>query len=175
MVYLETERLLFRDHEPPDLEAYCAIESDPVYRAPQLVHPRVELERSFREWMHPKPMGLRATVLKSTNSYIGRCGLYPLRDDDNTVVEGEAQIAFYIGREYWGRGLATEAARAFVQHGFEQLNLKRIQAGINANNAASLRVVEKLGFRWTRSGEGSGNRWHEFELLNPHYQSQSQA
>ena len=116
-------------------------------------------------------MGLRATILKSTSMYIGRCGLYPLRDDDNTVVEGEAQIAFYIGREYWGHGFATEAARAFVQHGFEQLNLRRIQAGINTNNAASLRVVEKLGFRWTRSGEGSGNRWHEFELLNPHYLS----
>ena len=174
MIYLETERLLFRDHLPEDLEAYCAIESDPVYRAPQLVHPRVEQERSFREsWMIPKPMGLRATVFKPTNTYIGRCGLYPLRDDNNTLVTDEAQIAFYLARAYWGRGLATEAARAFVQHGFEQLNLRRIQAGINADNAASIRVVEKLGFKRTRSGENSGVRWHEFELLNPRYRSPS--
>ena len=57
MHVLETERLLFRDHEDADIEPYCEMESDPEYRAPQRVHPREELERSFREgWLSPKPM-----------------------------------------------------------------------------------------------------------------------
>ena len=81
MVRLETERLLFRDHEPGDLEAYCAMESDSLYRAPQPVHPRAELERSFRNvWLVPKTLALRATVFKADNQYIGRCGLYPFRN-----------------------------------------------------------------------------------------------
>jgi len=168
MSILETELLLFRPHQESDLEPFCEMESDPVYRSPQGVHPRTELERSFREgWMRPKSMGLLATVYKPEGRYIGRCGLYPLRNDANEVVPGEALIAFYLARPYWGRGLATEAGRAFIAHGFGQLGLSRIEAGINAKNLASIRVIEKLGFSWVRSGEGGGSSWHEYELRNP--------
>ncbi len=168
MFRLETERLLFRDHETGDLDAYCAMESDPEYRWPQEVHPRAELERSFREtWLTPKALGLWATVLKPGGGYIGRCGLYPLRDDAGIIIKNEALIAFYLAREYWGRGLATEAGLAIVAHGFDRVGLRRIEAGVNAENIASIRVIEKLGFNWVRSGEGGGSRWHEFELRNP--------
>lgn len=164
---VETERLLFRDHEPDDLEPYCAMESDPLYRAPQRVHPRAELERSFREtWLVPKPLALRATVFKPDNRYIGRCGLYPFRNESNAIVDGEAVLAFYLARDYWGRGIASEAGQAFVRHGFETLGLRKIHAGMNALNMASIRVIEKLGFTRVRSGEGGGNRWHDYELVN---------
>jgi [ribosomal protein S5]-alanine N-acetyltransferase len=169
MTRLETKRLLFRDHEPADLEPYCAMESDAQYRFPQRVHPRAELERSFREaWLVPKPMGLLATVYKPDGFYIGRCGLYPFRNERNEIVPQEAFIAFYLARPYWGRGLATEAGTAFVKHGFDVLRLKRIEAGINANNHASIRVIEKLGFRWVRSGGTDTARWHDYELHNLH-------
>lgn len=168
MVRLESARLLFRDHEPDDLEPFCAIESDPMYRAPQPVHPRPELERSFREtWLTVKPMGLLATVFKEDGRYIGRCGLYPYRTDGGAIVPNEAWIAFYLARSHWGHGLATEAGRTFVDHGFGPLALNRIHAGINAANGGSLRVIQKLGFRLVRSGEGGGNRWHDFELVRP--------
>ena len=168
VIYLETERLFFRDHQPDDLEAYCAMESDPVYRSPQVVHPRAEIERSFREAiMTPKPLGLRATVFKPDNLYVGRCGLYPFRTDEGDLVPDEAFIAFYIARPYWGRGIATEAARAWVQHGFDTLGLRRIVAGVNAANVASARVVEKLGFRRFRSGGDETTRWNDFELVRP--------
>lgn len=167
MVRLETERLLFRDHEPGDLEAYCAMESDPLYRAPQRVHPRAELERSFREvWLVHKPLALRATVFKADKRYIGRCGLYPFRNESDAIVAGEAVLAFYLARDYWGRGIASEAGQAFVRHGFETLGLRKIYAGMNAGNMASIRVIEKLGFTRVRSGEGGGNRWHDYELVS---------
>ena len=165
MIYLETDRLLFRDHVEGDLEPYCEMESDHIYRAPQQVHPRAELERSFRESaMQPKELGLRATVYRPDGQYIGRCGLYPRRDDDGVLVPGEAVLAFYLARPYWGRGLATEAGRAFVEHGFRTLGLSRIVAGTNVKNLASNRVLKKLGFVHTRSGEGGGERWHDYEL-----------
>jgi RimJ/RimL family protein N-acetyltransferase len=165
---LETERLLFRNHVEADLEPFCEIEADPEYRWPQKVHPRAELERSFREcWMLPKPMGLLAAVLKPENRYIGRCGLYPNRGENNVVIPGEAQLAFYLARPYWGRGLATEASRAFIQRGFGVLGLSRIEASANADNAASNRVLQKLGFKLIRSGHGGGSFWHDYELRNP--------
>lgn len=81
-------------------------------------------------------------------------------------MSGEAVLAFYLARPFWGRGLATEAGRAFVDCGFRVLKLARIVAGMNAKNAASIRVVEKLGFQWLRSGEGGGSGWHKYELRN---------
>jgi [ribosomal protein S5]-alanine N-acetyltransferase len=168
MVRLETERLIFRDHEPADLEPYCDMESDPMYRAPQPVHPRQELERSFRDtWMRPKSMGLLATVFKPEAVYIGRAGLYPFRTGRDEIVPDEATLAFYLARPYWGRGLATEAGRAFLEYGFRELGLTNIHAGMSAANLASQRVIEKLGFTWVRSGGDATTRWHDYELRPP--------
>ena len=161
-------RLVFRDHEPADLEPYCEMESDQIYRAHQPVHPREELERSFREtWMTPKKMGLLATVFKEDGRYIGRTGLYPHRTEEGVIVPGEATLAFYLARPYWGRGLATEAGKAFIEYGFRDLGLVKIHAGMNAANLASVRVIEKLGFSWVRSGGDATTKWHDYELVNP--------
>jgi ribosomal-protein-alanine N-acetyltransferase len=168
MVRLETARLIFRDHEPADLEPYCEMESDQVYRAHQPVHPREELERSFKDSALPrKELGLLATVFKEDGRYVGRTGLYPHRTEDGVIVPGEATLAFYLARPYWGRGIATEAGRAFIEHGFRDLGLKKIYAGMNAANKASQRVIEKLGFRWLRSGGDSTTQWHDYELIRP--------
>jgi ribosomal-protein-alanine N-acetyltransferase len=168
MIHLETERLLFRDHEPLDLEPYCEMESDARYRWPQPVHPRAELERSFeRTWLPPKEMALLATVYKPNGRYIGRCGLYPLRGPDDIVIPGAANLAYYLARPYWGQGLATEAARAFVDYGFSRLGLARIEAGMNTRHVASVRIVEKLGFTRIASGGGGGETWYQYELRRP--------
>jgi ribosomal-protein-alanine N-acetyltransferase len=171
MALLETERLLFRPHVAADLEAYCAMESDPVNRAPQPVHPRWELERNFRErLLPPKPLGLMATVIKAEGRYIGRCGLYPHRLSHGDIAPGEAVLAFYLDRAYWGRGLATEAGRAFVRYGFETLHLTRILAAANIDNLASNRAIQKSGLIHTHSGGGGvggGKWWHAYELRNP--------
>jgi ribosomal-protein-alanine N-acetyltransferase len=176
MIILETERLLFRAHEEADLDSFCEMMADPEFRrlSGGKPLPREEAEKSFRSivigqevWLRPKPMGLLATVFKPEGRYIGRCGLYPHRGEENEVIPGEAQLAYYLARPYWGRGLATEAGRAFIQYGFGELGLSRIEAGGNAKNLASIRVIQKLGFVWLRSGEGGGNAWHDYELRSP--------
>jgi ribosomal-protein-alanine N-acetyltransferase len=176
MMILETERLLFRTHEKADLEAYCEIMADPDFRrlSGGKPLPREDAEKSFRTilvgqeaWLQPQPMGLFATVFKPEHRYIGRCGLYPSRDDANMIIPGEAVLAYYLARPYWGRGLATEAGRAFVEYGFTKLGVSRIVAGANSANIASNRVLEKLGFAWVRSGGSDENKWHDYVLCNP--------
>jgi hypothetical protein len=105
MIILETERLLFRPHEPGDREAYCAMEQDAEVRryiggAPRT---REAAEAKFLATLHPTPGLLRlwATVLKATGIYIGRCGVYPHIEND-TAVPGEGVLAFYFARPYWG-------------------------------------------------------------------------
>ena len=56
-----------------------------------------------------------------------------------------AEIHYSILPKYWGNGYATEAVKALIKYGFEELNLHRIEAGVATENAASIRVLEKVG------------------------------
>jgi RimJ/RimL family protein N-acetyltransferase len=80
---------------------------------------------------------------RDTGVFLGRCGLRPEEGS------GETEIAYAFARHAWGRGIATEAARAVVQHGFDA-GLTRIVACALAENAPSLRVLEKVGMRRVR-------------------------
>jgi ribosomal-protein-alanine N-acetyltransferase len=61
-----------------------------------------------------------------------------------------AELGYWLGESYWGRGIATRAVRAIIQWAFESLALERIQARVFDSNVASCRVLEKAGF--TREG-----------------------
>ncbi|RIV27027.1 N-acetyltransferase [Fibrisoma montanum] len=76
--------------------------------------------------------------------FAGTVGLVPQPD----VYRRTAEIGYWLGEPYWGRGIATEAVRQIVAVGFsEQPELVRIQAGIFSSNPASMRVLAKNGFQ----------------------------
>ena len=170
MIVLESERLVFRSHEAGDLEAFCAMEGDAEVRRYVGGAPRTREVAEQKFWNGPMVpvtgrLAMWATVLKPEGSYVGRCGLYPhLKGEDR--VPDEAVLGFYLARAFWGRGLATEAGRTFVNFGFGELGLKRIVTAVDTRNAASVRVLEKLGFVVERFEEGPRSFYH-FELLRP--------
>jgi ribosomal-protein-alanine N-acetyltransferase len=168
-VVLETERLIFRQHVLADLDAFCTMEADPDFRryVGGRPRPREEAERRFMEGaLKPAPnrMAMWASVLKSTGQYIGRCGVYPHFNDEGGVYEGEGAIGLYIATEYWGRGYATEAGRAFVKFGFDELKLNRIVTAIDSRNEVSVYVIEKLGFELVRTEVGEYRSFHHYSL-----------
>ncbi len=59
------------------------------------------------------------------------------------------EIGYWFGVRYWGRGYATEAAQALVDHAFGDLGREVLHAGARVSNPASRRVLEKCGFQWT--------------------------
>ncbi len=61
---------------------------------------------------------------------------------------GKAEMGYWIGREFWGRGLVTEAARLIMRFGFEEVGLERIFALVMHPNRASSKVLERLGFSY---------------------------
>jgi ribosomal-protein-alanine N-acetyltransferase len=167
MWVLESERLGFRPHEVADLEAFCAMEMDAEVRRYVGGAPRTREAAEERFWgraMQPAEgrLAMWATVLKSEGQYVGRCGLYPNMDAAGRVAE--AVLGFYLAREFWGRGLASEAGRAFVAFGFDELKLVRIVTAVQAGNAASVRVLEKLGFVLVRHEAGPRSFFYHFEL-----------
>lgn len=165
MIILESERLLFRDHMIADLEPFCAMEADPEFRRYVGGRPRSheEAEEKFRSVYLPKRRnrrGLWATVYKPDGAYIGYCGVYGQKPD-------EGVLAYYIARPYWGRGLATEAARAFVRFAFDELKVDRLVTSVEVGNERSMRVLEKLGFAWVRRENGDPRTFDHFVLVNP--------
>ena len=67
--------------------------------------------------------------------------------------EGPApELGYWLGVPYWGRGYATEAVRALIDHAFAELGHDALQAGARVTNPASRRVLEKCGFQWTGVG-----------------------
>jgi RimJ/RimL family protein N-acetyltransferase len=75
-------------------------------------------------------------------------------------IEGEraqAEMGYWIGKPWWGNGFATEAARAMMDYCFRDCGIRRITCGHFADNAASARVIAKLGFRRV----GTSTQWCE--------------
>jgi ribosomal-protein-alanine N-acetyltransferase len=85
--------------------------------------------------------GRWALIHKPDKKLIGWCGLAPLDKTD------EIEIGYGIAKEYWGRGLTTEAAAATIRYGFEELKLNQIVAVAMPENIASRRIMEKIGMR----------------------------
>ena len=88
--------------------------------------------------------------------FVGGVGLEPQED----VYRVTAEIGYWLGEPFWGRGIATRAVTALTRWGFETLELERIEARVFATNPASIRVLEKAGFelegRLRRSAIKSG-------------------
>jgi [ribosomal protein S5]-alanine N-acetyltransferase len=168
LAVLETERLLFRPHLMGDMDAYCAMEMDADVRRYVGGRPRTrdEAEKRFMGTLAPVTDNLHmwATIYKPEGRYIGRCGIYPHFNDESKPIPGEAALGLYIAKDYWRRGLATEAGRAFVDFGFKKLNINRIVTAIDARNDASVRVIEKLRFTLYRKEEGNLRSFYHYEL-----------
>lgn len=73
---------------------------------------------------------------------VGAIGLRPGED----VHRASAEIGYWLGEEFWNRGISTEAVKAVTAHAFEKLEMVRVHAEVFAWNTASMRVLEKAGF-----------------------------
>ena len=177
---LITERLALREFVEADWAAVLAYQTDARYlryypwneRTPADARAFVGM---FLEWQREEPRRRfqLAVTLKSNGALIGNCGLRRKRDND-----WEADIGFELAPQHWGRGYATEAARAMVTFGFQEVALYRISSWCIADNAASARVLERLGFgqegRLRRNERFKGRWWDTllYALLRDEWEAQ---
>lgn len=132
---------------PEDVEGLLTIFGDPKVMASfgGILFDRAQMERWVRrnlEHQERYGYGLFAVVHKADRRLIGDCGLEHLEDD-----APEAELGYDLRSDYWGRGLATEAAAAVRDHAFQALELPRLFSLIRHGNVASRRVAEKIGMR----------------------------
>jgi RimJ/RimL family protein N-acetyltransferase len=146
-----TPRLLLRSWRDADVEQLAAIYADPesvrYLRYHDLEGTRAQVERFKAHW-EQHGFGLWAVEHRETGRFIGRIGL--MHHDDWTASPHDAEVGWVIARDLWGQGLASEGGAAALAFG-SQLGLKRFISIAHVDNAASQRVMEKLGL--ARQGE----------------------
>jgi [ribosomal protein S5]-alanine N-acetyltransferase len=146
---IESNRLLLRQLMPEDAPDFFACQSDPeVFR-----YNRRSEETSLESATHTlnilfqrhqeRTMLSWAIVLKENQRFIGRFQMEEWSDEDH-----RAAVGYLLGRQYWGKGYATEALRAVIAYLFEQTTVNRIDAVTWRENSASARVMEKAGMRF---------------------------
>jgi RimJ/RimL family protein N-acetyltransferase len=142
-----TARLLLRQWRESDRVPFAALNADeetmrflggPVTRAVSDGY----VNRTCAQW-ESDGFGKWAVELVETGAFIGTLGLQRVRFD--AAFTPAVEIAWRMTRAFWGRGLATEAARAAVDYGFQELGLSEIIAMTVPANRASRAVMERLG------------------------------
>jgi [ribosomal protein S5]-alanine N-acetyltransferase len=144
---LETPRLYLREMTPEDAELAYLLNSDPEviqytgddpFESVEEAKTFLENYASYRTY----GFGRWGVILKETNEYLGWCGLKYTPELD------EFDIGYRLMKKFWGKGYATEAAEACIKLGFEQFNMQTIVGRAMPANAASVRVLQKIGLTY---------------------------
>jgi RimJ/RimL family protein N-acetyltransferase len=154
MFFLATNRLKFRCWTDDDLSLARTLWGDPrvTHFLSMTSADAAVTERLQREIARQKQFGLQywPTFLIENDALVGCCGLQPYKD----IFE----LGFHLRPEFWGKGIALEAAHGVMKYGFYALGATELFAGHHPENMASKKVLEKLGFVYTGDAvyEGSG-------------------
>ena len=148
---IETERLIFRPFTEEDLPKLIEQRSDPdVNRylggpARQNAEALATRLRFYMDCYDKFGFGSCAMLWRETGEMIGTAGIQPLEDT------GEIEVGYSIIKPYWGLGIGTEAAKGWMEYGFNTAGLERIVAIAVEENTASRRIMEKLGMKYEKT------------------------
>jgi ribosomal-protein-alanine N-acetyltransferase len=162
---LETERLLVRPWAAGDRDAFAAMARDRelmryVHGGTPFSDEEIDefLVRQARQFAELQ-VCMGAVVEKERNAVVGVAGAQPLG------TTGDLEIGWWLAREVWGRGYATEAGGAAMRHVLGTLGKPRVVAIIDPGNEASKRVVGRLGMRYDRRATGAELGYRKPEIV----------
>jgi ribosomal-protein-alanine N-acetyltransferase len=168
-IFAETDRLFLREILLSDKNGMYELDTDPLvhkYLGNQLVVNMKQTEEVIafiRKQYIDNGTGRLAVVKKDTNEFIGWAGLKLVRDSYNNHTN-YYEVGYRFIQRYWGKGYATEAARASVDYGFERLKLNEIYAMADAGNIASRVVLERTGLHYVEKFDLNGNLHDWFKI-----------
>jgi ribosomal-protein-alanine N-acetyltransferase len=169
---IETERLLLREFLSTDDKGMFELDSNPnvhKYLGNKPVT-HIDESRAYIEFVHQQykdfGTGRWAVILKESNTFIGWSGIKFITESINNHKDFY-EIGYRFIEEYWGKGYATEAGKAFIDYAFNEMKVEAIYAYADKGNAGSRNTLEKLGLKYVNSfilDEGE-EVW--YELKNP--------
>lgn len=149
---METERLILRHFTLQDAKNVQRLAGDKAIADGTCYIPHPYEDGMAEKWIiehrgacEKGEQAIFAITTKETNGLIGAVGLMLHKE------EFQAELGYWIGRLFWGRGFATEAAQTIIKYGFEKHCLSSIYADCFQWNVASIKVIQKIGMKWKRS------------------------
>jgi ribosomal-protein-alanine N-acetyltransferase len=152
---LRTPRLLLRQWRDDDLDPFALLCADPEvmrhFTRPQTRAESDGFARRSAELIEQQGWGRWAVEVAGVAPFVGFVGLAQVRFEAGFTPAVE--VGWRLAREHWGRGYATEAARAALAHGFEAIGLDEIVSFTTVANGRSRRVMERLGMTHDAAGD----------------------
>ena len=155
---LETERLVLRAFRPGDYEAHASMLADPLVTRylgdgkPLDRHDAWRVLATIIGHWELRGYGLWALTRRGDDRMIGRVGFM------NPEGWPGFEVGWTLARAAWGNGYATEAARRALEYAFDVLGEEKVISVIHPENAASIRVAEKIGERFDRTEDVRGQK-----------------
>ncbi|UYZ59902.1 GNAT family N-acetyltransferase [Hymenobacter latericus] len=167
----ETRNLTLRRITPDDFDIYYLLNTEPQIMATIGPPKSAEVVRQYLDNMAADyerwpNMGRFLTIEKASGEVVGLHLLKPL--DQTELIE----VGYRLLPAFWGRGYATEMAKALVQYGFEQLNLPQVVGITTDANIASQHVLEKCGLRFQGMAYYYGAEQRFYSADNPNLPAQ---
>ena len=168
---LETDRLILRELQLSDAEAFFAMDSNPIVhqylwnKPVQKIEETIEIIAFVRKQYIDNGIGRFAMISKDTNEFIGWAGLKLNTEEVNNKVNFY-DIGYRLDEKFWGKGYASEATFAWLKYAFETMNIKTMEAAAHTKNAASNRILQKIGMQMTEQYLEDGISWNWYQLEN---------
>lgn len=161
---MESERLFFRRYEKKDKDDFINLFTDEAVMkyVGEGVLTRVEAEAFWKklfETLYPQNFNIWAIFAKKDAGYVGHAGIYP-----RPTRQQDWEFVYFLQRESWGEGFATEIARRVIDYGFEELNLSEVFATVDDVHRASIRVLEKAKMRFLRREFDDDGRFSVYSI-----------
>lgn len=167
--YIETDRIILREIELEDAPAMFEMDSDPEVHTYLGKSPIQDIEQAItniqfiRQQYLDYGIGRWAIVDKETNEFAGWGGL-KFRTDQVNGYTNYYDIGYRLLRRFWGRGLATESAKATLKYAFGTLKLDAVYAMAHVENLGSRNALLKSGLKMTSRTESEGILCDWFEI-----------
>ena len=162
---LITNRLLLRKFDLNDIAKVVELAGEFEIADTTLRIPHPYYDKDAREWIQQQYTWLNqnlsvtwAITINDSGNLIGAIGLMNFSEAFE-----HAELGYWIGKPFWNRGYATEAAQAIVEYGFRKLDLNRIHAHHFSRNESSGKVLLKIGLKHEGTLKQHVKKWDKFE------------
>ena len=170
---LETPRLLLRTFELSDAEDMFEMDKNPevhkyLWRNPtQSKEETIKIIEYIQKQYAEKNIGRFATILKETGEFIGWTGIKYINDHVENGNSNFYDYGYRLNEKFWNKGFATEASKAWLEYGFNEIKIDKMNAYTHFENGASNHILQKVGFQFVEDYQDVNDvTWKWWQMIN---------
>ncbi len=170
---LETERLILRPLELSDAQAMFNMDNNPVVhkylwqKPTQTISETIKIIEMVQKQYIDTKIGRFATILKESNEFIGWTGIKFVNDHIENGNTNFYDYGYRLDEKFWHKGFATEASVFWLDYGFNQMKIDKMNAYTHSENGASNHILQKVGMNFMEDyPDENGVVWKWWQLEN---------